>query len=103
MPPKLSPRTRQLVERIFSPMQAEEVVQWLEDECGNSIPSCQSHDEYQMERIRFAVLKLSYGNINKLLRAIDEARMDWRDLFMAADFGYDANAHDQWAKEMLRP
>jgi hypothetical protein len=101
MPPKLSPRTRQLVEKIFSPKQVDEAVQWLEDECGNNIPFCQDHDEYQMERIRFAVLKLSEGNINKLLRAIDEARMDWRDLFMAADFGYDVKAHEKWAKEIL--
>ena len=101
MPPKLSPRTVQLVEKIFSSKQIAETVQWLEEECGNNIPSCNNHDEYQMERIRFAVLKLSHGNINKLLRAIDEARMDWRDLFMAADFGYDVNAHEKWAKEIL--
>jgi len=101
MPPKLSPRTMQLVEKIFSPKQVAETVQWLEEECGNNIASCNNHDEYQMERIRFAVIKLSWGNINKLLRAIDEARMDWRDLFMAADFGYDVNAHEKWAKEIL--
>lgn len=101
MPPKLSPHTMQLVEKFFSPKQVAEATQWLEEECGNNIPSCDHHDEYQMERIRFAVLKLSQGNINKLLKAIDEARMDWRDLFMAADFGYDVNAHEKWAKEIL--
>ena len=101
MPPKLSPRTRQLAEKLFSPKQVAEAVQWLEDECGNNLPACKDHDEYQMERIRFAALKLSQGNMNKLLRAIDEARMDWRDLFMAADFGYDVNAHEKWAKEIL--
>ena len=101
MPPKLSPRTRQLVEKLFNPRQVAEAVQWLEDECGNNLPSCKDHDEYQMERIRFAALKLSQGNINKLLRAIDEARLDWRDLFMATDFGYDVNAHEKWAKEIL--
>ena len=101
MPPKLSPRTLQLVEIFFSPKQVAEAVQWLEYECGNNLPSCNNHDEYQMERIRFAAIKLSQGNINKLLRAIDEARMDWRDLFMAADFGYDVNAHEKWAMEIL--
>jgi hypothetical protein len=101
VPPKLSSRTLQLVEKLFRPKQVAEAVQWLEEECGNNIPSCNNHDEYQMERIRFAVIKLSQGNINKLLRAIDEARMDWRDLFMAADFGYDVNAHEKWAKEIL--
>ena len=101
MTPKLSPRTRQLVEKIFNPKQIAEVTQWLEDECGNNIPFCDKSDEYEMERIRFAVLKLSQGNIKKLLAAIDEARMDWRDLFMAADFGHDVKAHEQWAKSIL--
>ena len=101
MPPKLRPRTLQLVETFFNPRQVVEAVHWLEDECGNNIPSCNNHEEYQMERIRFSAIKLSQGNINKLLRAIDEARMDWRDLFMAAEFGYDVNAHEKWAKEIL--
>ena len=101
MTPKLSPRTRQLVEKIFNPKQIAEVTQWLEDECGNNIPFCDKSDEYEMERIRFAVLKLSHGNIKKLLAAIDEACMDWRDLFMAADFGHDVKAHEQWAKSIL--
>ena len=101
MPPKLSSRTRQLVEKIFGPKRVDEAVQWLEDECGNNIPFCDDHDEYQMERIRFAAIKLSNGNIQKLLEAIDEARIDWRYLFMAADFGYDVNAHEEWAKKIL--
>ena len=101
MPPKLSPRTRELVEKIFSPKQVDEATRWLEDECGVNIPFCRDHDEYQMERIRFAAIKLSAGKINKLLSAIDEARMDWRDLFMAAGFGHDVEAHEKWAKEIL--
>ena len=102
MPPKLSPRTRQLVEIIFSPKHVAEATHWLEAECGNNIPFYDKHDEYQMERIRFAALKLSNGNIQKLLAAIDEARMDWRDLLMAADFGYDVTAHEEWAKGILK-
>ena len=102
MPPKLSPRTKELVEKVFSPKQTDEATRWLEDECGVNIPFCADHDEYQMERIRFAAIKLSEGNIKKLLSAIDEARMDWRDLFMAAGFGYDIEAHEKWAKEILK-
>ena len=101
MPPKLSPQTKHLVEKLFSPRQIAEATQWLEDECGNNLPACKTHDEFQMERIRFAALKLSQGDVLKLLAAIDEARMDWRDLFMAADFGHDVNAHITWAKELL--
>ena len=98
----LSPRTRQLTQIIFPEKHVQEAMQWLEDECGNNLPFCDQNDEYQMERIRFAVLKLSGGNIGKLLRAIDEAHMDWRDLFMAADFGYDIMAHEIWAEEVLK-
>ena len=101
MPPKLSPQTKRLVEKLFSPSQVPEATQWLEDECGNNLSSCEAYDEYQMERIRFAAIKLSQGDMMKLLAAIDEARMDWRDLFMAADFGQDVNAHVIWAKEIL--
>jgi hypothetical protein len=42
-----------------------------------------------------------WRSMQKLLEAIDEARMDWRDLFMAAEFGHDVRAHEKWAKEML--
>ena len=102
MPVRLSPRTKRLVELFFSPKNIAEATQWLEEECGDNLPSCQHHDEYDMERIRFAAIKLSKGNIQKLLEAIDEARMDWRDLLMAADFGYDVNAHEEWVKDVLR-
>ena len=101
MPLKLSLRTRQLVDTLFDPKDTAEAVRWLEDECGNNLPFCEKNDEFAMERIRFAALKLSRGDILKLLAAIDEARMDWRDLLMAADFGYDVEAHNQWAKEVL--
>jgi len=103
MTPKLSKRTKQLTEIIVPAYLVDEAIQWLEDECGNNIPFCSKYDEFQMERIRFAVLKLSHGNISELLSAIDEAHMDWRDLFMAADFGTDVTAHEKWAEEMLKP
>lgn len=99
---KLSPRTRQLVEVIFSPKDVAEASQWLEEECGNNLPSCGNQDPYGMERIRFAALMISKGNMLKLLQAIDEARMDWRDLLMAADFGFDVHAHETWVKGILR-
>ena len=99
---KLSPRTQRLIESIFDSKDVAEASQWIADECGDNLPLCKGHDEYQMERIRFAALKLSEGNISKLLRAIDLASRDWRDLLMAADFGSDLNAHETWAKEILK-
>ena len=101
MTPQLSPRTRQLVEVIFSQKDVAEATHWLEEECGNNLPSCAKQDEFGMERIRFAALKISKGNMLKLLNAIDEARMDWRDLLMAANFGFDVNAHENWVRDVL--
>ena len=102
MTPALSPRTRKLVDSLFDRIDVNEACLWLEEECGNNLPFCDDSDEIQMERIRFAALKLSKGNPHKLLHAIEEARVDWRDLLLAAGFGTDENAHDIWAKEVLQ-
>ena len=48
------------------------------------------------ERVRFAVLKLSGGDLAALQRQLDEAKIDWRDTLMAAGFGHDTAAHKQW-------
>jgi len=101
MTPSLSPRTQQLVAGIFSLPDRAEASQWLEQKCGNNLPFCSDHDEHQMERLRFAAIKLSQGNIQKLLRVIDVACMDWRDLLVAAGFGHDIMAHEAWAKDIL--
>ena len=102
MTPRLSPLTRQLVEITFSSQDASEASHWLEQECGDNLPFCANQNEYEMERLRFAAIKLSKGDLHELLEAIDQARMDWRDLLMAAGFGYDVNAHNEWAKEVLQ-
>jgi len=102
MPPTLSPRTKKLVEKMFDEKDQTEASHWLETECGNNLSGCEASNAKQMERIRFAALKLSQGDLKKLLQAIDLARTDWRDLFMATDFGFDATAHENWAKEILK-
>ena len=101
MTPRLSSRTLQLIEALFAPDMAKEAAQWVEQECGNNLPFCDHYDEFQMERIRFAALKLSRGGVLQLLKAIDLAGIDWRDLLMSADFGSDLTAHERWAKEIL--
>jgi hypothetical protein len=102
MTPPLSPLTQQLIEIMFNPTDAVEASHWLEQECGNNLPFCRDYDEHKMERIRFAALKLSQGQIPTLLKAIDLARRDWRDLLMAADFGNHLDAHETWAQAVLQ-
>lgn len=86
---------------MFAPAQSEEAVRRLEDDCGNNLPFCEGNDAFAMERIRFAAIKWSKGDMSRLLAAIDEARRDWRDLLMSAGFGFDVDAHDRWAEEAL--
>jgi hypothetical protein len=49
-----------------------------------------------MERIRFAALKLSEGDMGRLRAAIDLAKLDWRDLLMNAGFGWSVHVHEKW-------
>jgi hypothetical protein len=92
----LSERTIALVNSIFSPEQRDEAAELLKNDCAENIPFCENCDMFQMERIRFSVLKLSEGSIEKLVDAILLAQLDWRDLLVAAGFGYDPEAHNKW-------
>lgn len=49
-----------------------------------------------VERIRFAALKLSDGDLGKLEVHVRGDRHDWRDVLMAADFANSLTAHKQW-------
>ena len=60
------------------------------------MPFSQDDDMYQLERVRFAALKLCEGSLAGLESAVELANIDWRDLLMGAGFGEDVNAHKQW-------
>lgn len=93
---ELSEKTVERINALFSDSQREEVEELLKQECGDNIPFCENKNKYEMERIRFAVLKLSEGNMDKLIQAIELAQTDWRDLLMAAGFAHDVEAHNKW-------
>ena len=65
-------------------------------ECGHNLPFLEDADMIDLERFRFAALKLSEGKMDKPLDAVQLAKVDWRDLLMAADFGENADAHSRW-------
>ena len=93
----LSERIVGLIDRMFPAASRDSVRQLLENECADNLPGCESHDPYAMERIRVSVLKLSEGDAEKLIQAIELAQTDWRDLLMAAGFGQDTEAHKDWS------
>ncbi len=70
MSPRLSPKTLEHIDSLFQPGSREEVVELLMHQCGNNLPFCEKSDEFQLERVRFAALKLSRGNLEKLREAI---------------------------------
>jgi len=81
--------TRALIENI------------LVNECADNIPFIKNSTPEGMERIRFSVLRISAGELEKFDEAVKLAILDWRDLFMAAGFGEDVEAHMQWYQRTI--
>jgi hypothetical protein len=84
------------IERMFSAADRPAVVDVLVHQCGNNLPFGEAGTPTSLERIRFAVLKLSEGDITKLLSAVHHAQIDWRDVLVWAGFGNDTRAHLGW-------
>jgi len=81
---------------LFKEQDRPDATRWLTEECGRNLPFCENSTPQSLERIRFAALKLSAGDLMGLLEAIELAKADWRDLLMAAGFGEDVRAHEFW-------
>ncbi len=97
----LSPLTWELVQKVFPPDYAETAGLMLVAECGQNLPFCENSDEHQLERLRFAALKISQGDLDRLQEAIDEAKHDWRDELIWAGFAERLDAHLRWAQDVL--
>lgn len=95
---KLSNKTIQIINNLFHQDLRNEVCDLLKIECSDNIPYYKDSDKLELERIRFSVLKLSMGRMDKLIDAIELAQTDCRDLFVAAEFENDPKAHEVWAQ-----
>jgi hypothetical protein len=93
--PALSQPTEDRIALLFGADDQELVRAMLLDECGYNLVFYKN-SEQEVERIRFAVLKLSEGSIDKLKAAVDAAKSDWRDVLLWAGFGEDPGAHKLW-------
>jgi hypothetical protein len=80
---------------LFSPDDQEEARRMLVEECGTNIPAWKSAG---VDRLRCAVLKLSDGKILLLRRAINVAKIDFRDVLVPAEFG-EPESHKSWTPE----
>jgi hypothetical protein len=81
---------------VFPASDRAEAERLLVNECGNNLPFCQDSNQYQLECVRYAAMKLSHGTLNGLRQAIELAKTDWRDLLMGAGFGEDVTEHQRW-------
>jgi len=93
---ELSNETKECIDIMFSKELRKRVGDLLREECGNNLPFCENQDEQGMERIRFAVLRLSHGDMDELGEAIHLAKTDWRDLLVAGGLEKDPEAHKKW-------
>jgi hypothetical protein len=97
----LSVGTTRLVDHIFVKSDVEEAVRLLETECADNLPLIHAPNPEGLERIRFAAIRSSGGDLQKLRQMIDLAKLDWRDLLIGAGFGDSIQAHQEWAAELI--
>jgi hypothetical protein len=93
---RLSDPTTARVRALFSSDEQEAAVRLLEEDCGSNLPLCESATPESAERIRFAALKLSKGDLGELRSLVEHANIDWRDVLLWAGFGDDVDAHRRW-------
>ena len=98
--PPLSEATVRRLNAVFDVELREEAARVLEDEGGNKLVYENNQTPEEMERLRYAALKVSNGSIEKLKEAIELGQTDWRDLLVAADFHLDSEAHESWMSEL---
>lgn len=94
----LTPAVVQKIEALFPPESREPAGRLIAERCGADLPlsNHMGPDPSGFDRIRFAVLKLSNGDFERLRQEIERAHIDFRDTLMAAGFGEDIHAHLQW-------
>ena len=93
---EISSGTRQRIHHLFPPQQWSQIEERLRCECGDNLPFVETHHRELAQRIRFAVLKLSNGDLERFEHELREAAIDWRDTLMAAGFGNSVRAHRSW-------
>lgn len=93
---ELTDGTRERIRALYSDADAGRVEALLLARCGENLPLVNPSFVQLVERIRFAVLKLSKGSFEDLEVHIGHANRDWRDVLVAAGFGEGLEAHKDW-------
>lgn len=91
----LSDATRRRLVALFNERDIPEAERLLREDCAD-VPLLGPATAKSLERIRFAALRVSGGDLPRLRDAIALAQIDWRDLLVAAGFADDHRAHERW-------
>jgi hypothetical protein len=92
----LTPATIRRLNLLFAAENRGEAARLLREQCGNNLPFLEKATPRELDRFRYAALKLSDGDLKRLRWAIKMAQIDWRDLLVTASFAEDADAHRKW-------
>ncbi|HLC05450.1 MAG TPA: hypothetical protein VJK02_20630 [Anaerolineales bacterium] len=92
----LSEATWSRIRQLFPSDLHPSVAEILEHECGNNLPFLEPPDASALERFHFAALTLRTGSLNGLRDAVDLAKINWRDLLVAASEADSPNANKWW-------
>ncbi len=98
---ELSNLTRLIIRKFYNSKYQEAVNELLTHECSDNLPFAKNWNSEQMERIRFAVMKLSNGEYSGLVESVQLAKVDWRDVLIASGFASSSEEHKSWAEEIL--
>ena len=93
---ELSKGTRKRLHVLFHGEDLELASDLLESDCADNLPLWDDASPTGLERIRYAALKLSDGDLGKLDEAVRLSLTDWRDTLVIAEFGDDPSIHLQW-------
>ena len=99
---ELSAKTQQLVNQLFLDEDRQLVVGLLVNQCGNNLPLLEKSNSIDLERYRFAVLKLCAGNFGKLEQQVQLAKSDWREMLVVAGFANDIEEHQKWFLSFIK-
>ena len=101
MPLPLSKRSQKVAAVLFTEPRLSQLTNRLIAEASENIPFHGKSSASDMDRVRFSIMKLASMPGANEDAIFDLAQTDWRDLFMAADFGYSADAHHKWYRSIV--
>jgi len=101
MPIPLSRRVQELTSVLFSEPERSRIAERLIAEASENIPFHEDATPEEMDRVRFAILKRIKQRPKYEERAFEDAKCDWRDLYVSAGFANSATAHDAWYETII--